>query len=154
MQPSEQIVVEPVSENEISQLETIESLFFAYRDFVSDPDRILSRYGFGRAHHRVLYFVSRNPGMSVAELLDTLQITKQSLGRVLRQLVASGYIIQNEGKNDRRKRPLYPTQAGKNLILELSKPQSERIEMATRDLSEDERQVLIAFLTKMQNVVG
>ena len=65
----------------------IELLFFAYRDFVSDPDHVLEKFGFGRAHHRVLHFVNRNPGMKVADLLDTLRITKQSLGRVLKQLV-------------------------------------------------------------------
>src|SRR5262245_56039877 len=71
----------------------IELLFFAYRDFVSDPDHVLEKFGFGRAHHRVLHFVNRNPGMKVADLLDTLRITKQSLGRVLRELVDEGYVV-------------------------------------------------------------
>src|SRR5580692_7710641 len=66
----------------------IELLFFAYRDFVGDPDQVLERLSFGRAHHRVLHFVNRNPGMKVAELLDVLKITKQSLGRVLKQTIA------------------------------------------------------------------
>src|SRR5712672_2348883 len=72
-------------------------LFFDYRDFVGDPDHVLSRFCFGRAHHRVLHFVNRNPGMKVADLLDTLRITKQSLGRVLRELVDEGYVVQKEG---------------------------------------------------------
>ena len=72
----------------------IELLFFAYRDFVSDPDQLLDKLGFGRAHHRVLHFVNRNPGMKVAELLDVLKITKQSLGRVLKQLIDEGYVIR------------------------------------------------------------
>src|SRR5881396_2921382 len=80
----------------------IELLFFAYRDFVSDPDHVLEKFGFGRAHHRVLHFVNRNPGMKVADLLDILRITKQSLGRVLKQLVDEGYVVQKEGENDRR----------------------------------------------------
>ena len=84
----------------------IELLFFAYRDFVSDPDEVLAKFGFGRAHHRVLHFVNRNPGMKVAELLDILKITKQSLGRVLKQLVDQGYVLQKEGANDRRQRLL------------------------------------------------
>ena len=71
----------------------IELLFFAYRDFVGDPDEVLSRLTFGRAHHRVLHFVNRNPGMKVADLLDILNITKQSLGRVLKQLVDQGYVL-------------------------------------------------------------
>src|SRR5262245_51453534 len=85
----------------------IELLFFAYRDFVGDPDDVLQKLGFGRAHHRVLHFVNRNPGMKVADLLDILKITKQSLGRVLKQLIDQGYVVQKEGSNDRRQRLLY-----------------------------------------------
>ncbi|OJU85992.1 MAG: MarR family transcriptional regulator, partial [Shinella sp. 65-6] len=77
--------------------EIIEGLFFAYRDFISDPDAILEKSGFGRAHHRVVHFVNREPGMTVADLLDTLKITKQSLARVLKQLIDSGYIQQVAG---------------------------------------------------------
>src|SRR5437868_1201359 len=87
----------------------IELLFFAYRDFVGDPDDVLAKLGFGRAHHRVLHFVNRNPGMKVAELLDILKITKQSLARVLRQLIQEGYILQREGAKDRRQRLFYVT---------------------------------------------
>jgi DNA-binding MarR family transcriptional regulator len=90
----------------------IELLFFAYRDFVSDPDDVLAKFGFGRAHHRVLHFVNRHPGMKVADLLDVLKITKQSLGRVLKQLVDQGYVVQREGENDRRQRLLYVTPKG------------------------------------------
>ena len=84
----------------------IELLFFAYRDFVGDADAVLAEFGFGRAHHRVLHFVHRNPGIKVADLLDILKITKQSLGRVLKQLVDEGYVIQKEGEIDRRQRLL------------------------------------------------
>src|SRR5215467_6831488 len=87
----------------------IELLFFAYRDFVSDPDEVLAKFAFGRAHHRVLHFVNRNPGMKVADLLELLRITKQSLGRVLKQLVDQGYIVQREGARDRRQRLLHVT---------------------------------------------
>ena len=75
----------------------IELLFFAYRDFVGDPDHVLEKFGFGRAHHRVLHFINRNPGIKVADLLVILKITKQSLGRVLKQLVDEGYVAQREG---------------------------------------------------------
>src|SRR5260370_1717610 len=85
----------------------IELLFFAYRDFIGDPDDVLSKLDFGRAHHRVLHFVNRNPGMKVAELLDILKITKQSLGRVLKQLIDQGYFSQKDGANHRPHRPLY-----------------------------------------------
>ena len=92
----------------------IELLFFAYRDFVSDPDDVLAKFGFGRAHHRVLHFVNRHPGMKVADLLDMLRITKQSLGRVLKQLVDQGYVVQKEGENDRRQRLLYVTRKARH----------------------------------------
>src|SRR5580700_2455381 len=85
----------------------IELLFFAYRDFVGDPDEVLAKLSFGRAHHRVLHFVNRNPGIKVADLLDILKITKQSLGRVLKQLIDQGYVVQREGANDRRQRLLH-----------------------------------------------
>jgi DNA-binding MarR family transcriptional regulator len=98
----------------------IELLFFAYRDFVSDPDHVLEKFGFGRAHHRVLHFVNRNPGMKVADLLDTLRITKQSLGRVLKQLVDEGYVLQKEGPDDRRHRLLFVTPKGEQLAMKLA----------------------------------
>src|SRR5207244_9961176 len=87
----------------------IELLFFAYRDFVGDADHELEAFGFGRAHHRVMHFVYRYPGLKVADLLDVLRITKQSLGRVLKQLLDEGYIVQKTGDNDRRQRLIYAT---------------------------------------------
>ena len=108
----------------------IELLFYAYRDFTAEPDAILSRYGFGRAHHRVIYFVGRHPQMSVSELLGILRITKQSLARVLGQLVRQGFIVQQTGKSDRRQRLLQLTPAGIELERELSENQRQRIERA------------------------
>ncbi|MGB6287198.1 MAG: MarR family transcriptional regulator, partial [Xanthobacteraceae bacterium] len=105
----------------------IELLFFAYRDFVSDPDEVLAKLGFGRAHHRVLHFVNRNPGMKVAELLGILRITKQSLGRVLKQLIDEGYVEQKEGATDRRQRLLFVTPKGEALAVRLAGLQSARI---------------------------
>lgn len=130
--------------------ETIELLFFAYRDFVSDPDAILAKIGMGRAHHRVVYFVSRQPGMMVADLLDTLQITKQSLARVLKQLIELGYIRQMAGAKDRRQRRLYPTLAGRELALALSEPQSRRIAHAMEDLTPEMRTAVKQFLRRMR----
>lgn len=101
----------------------VELLFFAYRDFVREPDDILAEFGFGRAHHRVLHFVQRHPGLRVADLLGVLNITKQSLARVLRQLVEQGYIEQRAGVRDRRSRLLYVTQAGEALFARLVAPQ-------------------------------
>src|ERR1700734_56934 len=105
----------------------IELLFFAYRDFVGDPDEVLAKLGFGRAHHRVLHFVNRNPGMKVADLLNVLKITKQSLGRVLKQLIDEGYVMQKEGANDRRQRLLYVSPAGEALAMKLAGLQTTRI---------------------------
>src|ERR1700686_2008657 len=112
----------------------IELLFFAYRDFVSDPDDVLSNFGFGRAHHRVLHFVNRHPGMKVAELLDVLKITKQSLGRVLKELVDQGYVVQKEGENDRRQRLLFVTPKGRALAMRLAGMQTMRIARALAEL--------------------
>ena len=108
----------------------IELFFFAYREFTRDADIVLGQYGFGRAHHRVLHFVNRAPGMTVADVLDLLQITKQSLSRVLRQLLDGGFIEQERGAEDRRQRHLYPTRRGRELTLELSRAQGRRIEAA------------------------
>jgi DNA-binding MarR family transcriptional regulator len=142
-------IKQPITGHDIEELETIELLFFAYRDFISDPDRILQNLGFGRAHHRTLYFVSRNPGMTVAELLSILKITKQSLARVLRQLIDSNYILQTEGKNDRRKRLLFVTEKGKDLVLALSQPQSNRIQNAFEATKPEAREQIIEFLNTM-----
>ncbi len=111
-------------------VELIELLFFAYRDFISDPDEILGKYGFGRAHHRVIHFVGRHPGIRVAELLDILRITKQSLGRVLKELIDTGYVLQQEGETDRRRRLLSLTDKGCDLHRELMSPQIDRIKSA------------------------
>lgn len=108
----------------------MEALFFAYRDFTREPDAILAQYGFGRAHHRVLHFVFRRPGMTVAELLNILQITKQSLSRVLRQLIDDGFVEQVSQAPDRRRRLLYLTKAGEKLIGDLSDLQRTRFEKA------------------------
>jgi len=113
--------------------DVIELLFFAYRDFVGDPDAVLAKFGFGRAHHRVLHFVNRHPGMKVADLLELLRITKQSLGRVLRELVEQGYVVQKAGENDRRQRLLHVTSKGEALAMRLAKLQTERILRALGD---------------------
>ena len=129
----------------------IELLFFAYRDFVSDPDALLDEFGFGRAHHRVLHFVKNHPGMPVADLLEILKITKQSLGRVLRQLVETGYIEQRPGEVDRRQRLLYGTEDGIALADRLSAPQMARIRSALETLGADRREVAVRFLQAMIN---
>lgn len=115
----------------------IELLFFAYRDFVSESDEILQGYGFGRAHHRVLHFVGRSPGMTVGSLLGILRITKQSLSRVLRELIAQGYVEQAPGERDRRQRLLHLTEKGRDLEARLFELQRSRIAKAFRDAGPD-----------------
>jgi DNA-binding MarR family transcriptional regulator len=127
----------------------IELLFFAYRDFVGDPDEVLLKLGFGRAHHRVLHFVNRNPGMKVADLLEILNITKQSLGRVLKQLVDEGYILQKEGAQDRRQRLLSVTSKGETLALKLASLQTQRINRAFGELGPNAHEAARRFLTSM-----
>lgn len=127
----------------------IELLFFAYRDFVSDPDDVLEGFGFGRAHHRVLHFVNRNPGLKVADLLHILKITKQSLGRVLKQLVDEGYVVQKEGANDRRQRLLYVTPKGEALAMKLARLQTGRIARALARLGPDGHAVARRFLSAL-----
>jgi DNA-binding MarR family transcriptional regulator len=125
-------------DNKLGEDETvalIELMFFAYRDFVSDPDTLLEQLGFGRAHHRVVHFVGRDPGMTVAQLLDILRITKQSLGRVLKDLIDKGYVFQKEGETDRRQRLLHLTEAGEELRQRLMAPQISRIRRAVTETS-------------------
>ena len=127
----------------------IELLFFAYRDFVGDPDEVLLKLGFGRAHHRVLHFVNRNPGMKVADLLEILNITKQSLGRVLKQLVDEGYVLQKEGAQDRRQRLLFVTSKGEALALKLASLQTQRINRSFGELGPNAHEAARRFLTSM-----
>ncbi len=143
------IVTHPMSEKDGISFELIELLFFAYRDFVADPDSMLADLSYGRAHHRVMHFVNRTPGIPVANLLAILKITKQSLARVLKQLIEDGYIAQQTGETDRRQRLLFPTQKGRDLALKLSRCQERRIEEALQTLPPETRSRSMAFLYAM-----
>lgn len=128
----------------------IELLYYAYRDFTAEPDAMLARYGFGRAHHRVIYFVGRHPQMSVSDLLAILRITKQSLSRVLSELVEQGFVAQRPGRHDRRQRLLELTQEGRALERAVSAPQRARVAEAYRQAGpaavEGFRRVLLAII--------
>jgi len=126
-----------------------ELLFFAYREFTAGPDAILEEYGFGRAHHRVLHFVHRHPGMRVADLLDVLKITKQSLARVLKQLIGKGFVLQRAGNDDRRERRLFVTAKGGRLADKLTALQIKRIEAALGKAGPGARQLTRRFLFAM-----
>jgi DNA-binding MarR family transcriptional regulator len=108
-------------------------LFFAYRDFTNAADVILDELGLGRAHHRALHFIGRNPGITVSDLLGLLRITKQSLARVLGVLVERGLVSQSPGNADRRQRLLTLTQAGLALERRLFERQRERLAAAYRE---------------------
>lgn len=107
-----------------------EAMFFAYRGFTADPDRILQQHGYGRAHHRALHFIHRAPGTTVNNLLDILGVTKQSLNRVLRTLVEDNLVEARVGDRDRRERHLYLTGAGSALFQSLSEVQGARLRAA------------------------
>ena len=130
-------------------LDMMELFFFAYRDFVKDADRLLAEYGFGRAHHRVLHFVNRRPGLPVAALLDILKITKQSLNRVLKPLVAGGFVEARRGANDGRQRLLYTSARGAALARELADLQSARFSRVLGGLAPEARAAATEFLLAM-----
>jgi DNA-binding MarR family transcriptional regulator len=134
--------------------ELIELMFFAYRDFAGDADPLLATLGFGRAHHRVLHFVARRPGLTIAELLEILRITKQSLNRVLKELIGRGYVEPRAGTKDRRQRQLFPTAWGEALALELALLQSKRFACVFGELPEGGRAQAIAFLLAMAGSGG
>ena len=128
----------------------IEAMFFAYRGFTADPDRILGQKGYGRAHHRAIHFINRTPGTTVNNLLSILGVTKQSLNRVLRTLIEDGLVRSEVGTRDKRERHLYLTDEGRDLEGELSDAQRERMRAAFRQTGPEAvagfRQVLEAMM--------
>ncbi len=142
--------VNPLFLREEDLRQGMELLFYAYRDFTAEPDAILAKYRFGRAHHRVIHFVGRNPGITVSELLGILKITKQSLSRVLSQLVREEFIVQKAGPRDRRQRLLDLTPKGIEIERRLSESQRARIASAYREAGaeavEGYRKVLMGMI--------
>jgi DNA-binding MarR family transcriptional regulator len=127
----------PATPNEADMRLAQDLLFFAYRDFTNAADVVLEELGLGRAHHRALHFIGRNPGITVSDLLSILRITKQSLARVLGALVDQGYVTQHPGATDRRQRLLSLTPAGAALEQRLFARQRERLEPAWRAAGAD-----------------
>jgi DNA-binding MarR family transcriptional regulator len=138
----------PTTDEDLRQ--AMELLFFAYRDFTARADAILAKQQMGRAHHRVVYFVGRHPGITVSELLEILAITKQSLSRVLSHLVREGYIQQKTGTADRRQRLLNLTEKGRKLEMELTTEQRARLAAAYKtagvDAVEGFRKVMLGIM--------
>ncbi len=147
--PAERVGARDAQARPDDAIDLVELFFFAYRDFVGDADRLLENYGFGRAHHRVLHFVHRRPGLTIAALLDILRITKQSLNRVLKQLLDGGFVEARPGAADRRQRLLFPTAKGAKLAGELSALQSERFLRVLGELRPGARAAATEFLLTM-----
>ncbi|RMF37560.1 MAG: MarR family transcriptional regulator [Alphaproteobacteria bacterium] len=129
----------------------IELMFFAYQAFTSDPDRILAEYGYGRAHHRAIHFINRWPGLTVADLIDILGVTKQSLNRVLRQLIEDGLVESRVGQKDRRNRNLHLSERGAALERVLSEAQRERVRRAYREAGSEAVAGFRAVLERMMD---
>ena len=130
----------------------IEAMFFAYRGFTADPDRILEKYKYGRAHHRAMHFINRVPGTNVNNLLNILGVTKQSLNRVLRQLIDDGLVESRVGQLDKRERNLFLTEEGKELERQLSDAQRKRMRAAYRAAGSDAVQGFRLVLEKIMDV--
>ncbi|MCY4302846.1 MAG: MarR family transcriptional regulator [Aestuariivita sp.] len=128
----------------------IEAMYFAYRGFTAEPDRILERLDYGRAHHRAIHFINRSPGTTVNNLLAILGVTKQSLNRVLRTLIKDGLVERRIGMSDKRERHLFLTDIGEQLEAHLSNSQRNRMRAAYRDVGPEAvagfRQVLEAMM--------
>lgn len=131
-------------------LQGIELLYFAYRGFTSDPDRILENLTYGRAHHRAIHFINRRPGTTVNQLLSILGVTKQSLNRVLRQLIEDGLVDSRVGEQDRRERHLYLTEAGQVLESDLSATQRTRLRRAYKNAGPD---AVLGFRKVLENIM-
>ncbi len=122
-----------LNEKEIRKI--IELMFFSYRDFTSGPDKLLEKINFGRAHHRVIYFVGKRENLTIKELLSILQITKQSLSRVLNQLVREKYVILTSGE-DKRTKKLSLSKKGQDLEKKLSEIQIIKIYNVIKEFDE------------------
>ena len=139
----------PSTDRDAHLITVVELIFFAYRDFTREADAVLTEFGLGRAHHRVLHFVSRNPGLRVADLLDILKITKQSLARVLKELLDEGWIAQQTGKLDRRERLLRVTDRGAALAARLDQLQAKRVRGALAACGAESEALIRKFLFSM-----
>jgi DNA-binding MarR family transcriptional regulator len=139
----------PAAGPDLRLITFVELLFFAYRDFTREADAALAELGLGRAHHRVLHFVNRHPGLRVADLLEILKITKQSLARVLKQLVDEGWIVQKAGERDRRQRLLHATEKGVALARRLDSLQAKRVAQALAQAGDGSDGVTARFLFNM-----
>jgi DNA-binding MarR family transcriptional regulator len=144
------VIIGPIILAEEDLRQGIELLFFAYRDFTGEADRELASLGLGRAHHRAIYFIGRNPALTVSQLLAILKITKQSLSRVLQELIAKDYVVQHPGPTDRRQRCLRLTARGERLEQALTEGQRRRLGRAYADAGPEAvaafRKVLVAIM--------
>mgnify|MGYP001367457992 FL=1 len=130
-------LISPFFLNDKEIRKIIELVFFSYRDFTAGPDQILEKLNFGRAHHRVIYFVGKKDQITIKELLGVLKITKQSLSRVLNQLVKEGFIVVSTGL-DKRTKNLSLTSSGLSLENELSTIQIQKIKKVINNFNQED----------------
>ncbi|MDC1054777.1 MarR family transcriptional regulator [Alphaproteobacteria bacterium] len=130
-------LISPFFLNDKEIRKIIELVFFSYRDFTAGPDQILEKLNFGRAHHRVIYFVGKKDKITIKELLGVLNITKQSLSRVLNQLVKEGFIVVSTGL-DKRTKNLSLTSSGLSLENELSTIQIQKIKKVINNFNQED----------------
>jgi DNA-binding MarR family transcriptional regulator len=117
-----------------AQIRQAQDMFFlAWRDFAGCVDPVLAAHGLGRAHHRAMHFIARDPGLPVGDLLTALGVTKQSLARVLAPLIAQDLVRQSVGRSDRRQRLLTLTEAGTALERQMFERQRELLLVAYRE---------------------
>jgi DNA-binding MarR family transcriptional regulator len=126
----------PMTDTQLRQ--AVESFYFAYRAFTEQPDKILAARGLNRVHHRILYFVGREPGLNVARLLAILQVSKQALNTPLRQLLEMGLVIEGVDESDRRVKPLRLSGAGQKLEQQLTQTQTKQLSLAFKSASSSE----------------
>ena len=129
----------------------IEQIFYAYRETYSDPKKILKKYSFGTAHHRAIHFIERYEGLTISELLNKLKITKQSLNRVLRDLIKNKAIVLRKGEIDSRQRQIFLNERGKKIVEEIFYEQKKRIYNALKDSDSDS---VIKFKNILNKIVN
>jgi len=129
----------------------IEQIFYAYRETYSDPKKILKKYSFGTAHHRVIHLIERHSGITISGLLIKLKITKQSLNRVLRDLIKNKAVVIKKGEVDSRQRHIFLNEKGKKLFDEIFSEQKKRIYNALKASDSDS---VIKFKSVLEKIIN
>ena len=129
----------------------IESIFYAYRETYSDPNQVLKKYSLGNAHHRAIHLIERHDGITISSLLIKLKITKQSLNRVLRDLIKNKTILLKKGEIDSRQRQIFLNEKGKKVFEEIFFEQKKRIYNALKNSDSDS---VIKFKNVLKKIIN